>query len=83
MEGTMNHLQLVRHLASRLGVLCRAYGGRMKRAEIHFSRWMHSCLDEAGREVYFREYQKQADKAARLHAWHSKLAKRAVGISRG
>jgi hypothetical protein len=83
MEGTMNHLQLVRHLAARLNLILLVYGERMKRAEEAFRDWQHTPGALASREQFWTEYLWQSDRASRLHARHSRIARRAVGISRG
>jgi len=78
----MNHLQLVRHLASRLNLILWAYGERMKRAERAFEDWRTSANTDA-RATCWQTYLRQSELAARLHAQHSRMALRAIGISRG
>lgn len=82
MDATMNHLQLVRHLASRLGVLLRAYGQRMKRAEYQFTEYLKapSADDRAAR---WADYKRESHKADRLSLRHHRIARRALGISNG
>jgi hypothetical protein len=82
MEGTMDELALTRHFASRLGVILRAYGQRMKRAEYEFSAYLDAYTNEH-RDACWSAYEKQARKADRLSLRHHRLARRALESARG